>query len=672
MISDIVAPVNDTPEHITYEDGHVFHVKGGQITAEEQACPCGGDEPVHQIRSYREAVPQLQISLTDQCNMGCTYCSFRDRVHADDKPVTMPLEMARRGIAAYADSAVEGDERYGRIDFGLAGETMLVRHVHEEVHRLVEEGLADTPLTVVWNGPMVTNATLSMAPELADTIGPPQDISVDGPKEVHDRVRPYTNDRGGTYDDVRLVLDRVLANHPGMGVSSVLTAYCTDFAMIFRHLYEDIGARNIYMKPVNATHDEDYALNVKTLPDFQRGYAEMVENILSYEPQGILDRLLALNSEDFFMRYFYRVKDRIAQVYRCGAGKSGVYLDTNGRLYPCAHFIGKSGWHIGHATTGIDEAKRQQYLELTVDTREPCRSCSARYVCGGGCYYQAVLANGDIRKPDEVKCDLIRFLTNLAIRLVIHLREHHPDVLDALPSPFGLPREALDLSPDAPYLPMGRLVAADSPQPLPLGGPRRIRGGLAASDGLRAQVQVSGGRFTATVTSDGDPDVIRGVRLWIQPLGSDAFTMRDLAVRRPGDSGHLLKLTRSGAAWLDVPNDRFRRVPYARETWSEADNVDVEWRNGQIRFETDLVAGSANVDSAVGINLFVDLRDGGWTALALHEPFLTLDTTATGHLAVLGPDDSHRGGRRSEHVNAALPAELVPLGRWAGLQGNVC
>jgi radical SAM additional 4Fe4S-binding domain len=289
-----------------------------------------------------------------------------------------------------------------------------------------------------------------MAPELAVRIGPPQDISVDGPREVHDRVRFYTNDRGGTYDDVRSVLDRVLAKHPDMGVSAVLTAYCTDFAMIFRHLFEDIGARNIYMKPVNATHDKDYALNARTLPEFQRGYAEMVEHILDHEPEGILDRLLALNSEDYFMRFFYRVKDRTAQVYRCGAGKSGTYLDTNGRLYPCAHFIGKSGWHIGHAATAVDEAKRQEYLDLAVDTREPCRSCSARYVCGGGCYYQAVLANGDIRQPDAVKCDLIRFLTNLAIRLAVHLRQHHPDVLDALPTPYGIPPASATLPPDRP------------------------------------------------------------------------------------------------------------------------------------------------------------------------------------------------------------------------------
>lgn len=671
MIRDTVQPVDSDPDHITYADGHVFHTLTGEVTSPGKGCGCGDPEPVHQITSYREAVPQLQISLTDACNMGCTYCSFRDRVHADDKPVTMPLEIARRGIAAFRDRVVAEDERYGRIDFGLAGETMLVRHMHEEVHRLIEEGLADTPLAVVWNGPMVTNATLSMSADLAETIGPPQDISIDGPKDVHDRVRFYTNGRGGTYDDVRFVLDKVLAKHPDMGVSSVLTAYCTDFAMIFQHLFEDIGARNLYMKPVNATHDEDYALNVETLPAFERGYAELIEHILSHDAQGILDRLLALNSEDYFMRFFYRVKDRMAQIYRCGAGKSGVYLDTNGRLYPCAHFIGKSGWHIGHASTGIDEAKRQQYLDLAVDTREPCRSCAARYVCGGGCHYQAVLANGDIRDPDPVKCDLIRFLTNLAVRLVVHLRERHPDVLDALPAAYGIDSRAVTMPAETPYAPVGRLRVAESARRIEVGGPGRVRGGLAQASGLTVHLEVAGAHLNAIIRSPEDPDLVEAVRLWVQPLGGEAFTMRDLAVRKPGDSGDLIRLTRAGATKRAASTARFPRVPYEPLQWGAAGGVDLDWQAGEIRVGVQL-GDELTSQALVGLNFFVDLRGGGWTALALHEPFLAVDLSVDGVLTVDGPEDPSTDALPTEVVNGQLPSALVPLGRWTGLQANVC
>ncbi|MEU8926224.1 SPASM domain-containing protein [Kitasatospora sp. NPDC048545] len=669
MISDAIPLSTSDAAHISFADGYVFHVRGGQITAPGEPCPCVGLEAVHQVTAYREAYPQSQLSLTDQCNMACTYCSFRDRVHADGKPVTIPLETVVQGLATHRKRLGEENARYSRIDFGLAGETMLVRHMHEEVQALVEEGLATSPVSVVWAGPMVTNATLSMTAELADRLGPPQDISLDGPKDVHDRVRFYTGDRGGTYDHVRPVLDQVLARHPDMGVSAVLTAYCTDFVAIFRHLFEDVGARNIYMKPVNATHDKDYALNAATLPAFRRGYADLVEHILGQPPEGILARLLALNSEDFFMRYFYRVKDRAAQVYRCGAGKSGTYLDTNGNLYPCAHFIGKSGWHIGHASTGVEDSERSRYLNLVVDDRDGCSTCPSRYVCGGGCYYQAVLANGDITKPDDVKCDLIRFLTDLAVRLVITLREKHPEVLDALPAPYGLTDEALTAPPEADYVPAARLHATSGNEDavLPLVGPGRLRGGLVNPEGLRARLSLDDGHLAVRLDFGGTPSIVRAVRVRLQPLGSGTFTLHDLAAQQwPGEQQ--LSCSRDGAQWLQAPTARFRRVPHPDPIWEDAVDVDLSWTPQQVRLTVPLPA--QELVAELGVNVFVDFEDGGWTALTLHEPFALLDRSRAGVLRLSGPEAPVHPEAAS--VNGRMPAGLTPIGRWAGLQGNTC
>jgi len=680
MIRDEQLTADADPSHLTFSDGHVFHVLGGQITAPGAACPCAGPEPVHQITSYREAYPQLQLSLTDSCNMGCTYCSFRDRVHADGKPVTIPVENVLAGVEAHRRRLVAEDARYSRVDFGLAGETMLVRHMHDQVQAIVAEGLADSPVTVVWAGPMVTNATLSMTPELADRLGAPQDISLDGPREIHDRVRFYTNGRGGTYDHVRSVLDRILARTPDMGVSSVLTAYCTDFTAIFKHLFEEVGARNIYMKPVNATHDKEYALNAATLPAFMRGYQDLVDHILAQPPEGILARLLALNSEDFFMRFFYRVKDRAAQVYRCGAGKSGTYVDTNGNLYPCAHFIGKSGWHIGHVSTGVEESARTQYLDLVVDDRPGCSTCSSRYVCGGGCYYQAVLANDDITSPDQVKCDLIRFLTQLAVRLTVELRERHPDVLDALPSPYGIAAELAQAAPETPYRPLAELLetGGQAAAMTVLGGPGRIRAGLLSSPGLGLHValgaaeQDSPKRMNLTVQLGEQPEHVRSLRLRLEPLGSGEFTLHDLAAGQPGPQAAQLRCDRNGVQILRVPTERFRQVPYPEPVWEDVPRATAAWRQDAVRLELPLGA-LVDTNDLIGFNLLVDFTDGGWTALTLHEPFAVLDPAAVGPLRIAGPEAAAAGTTRPRAaINTVLPDGLIPLSRWAGLQGNTC
>lgn len=671
-------PVRVDADHVRFADGVTFHVREGFIDQNpggDTACGCQRterSEPVFQIQRYREPVPQLQLSLTDACNMGCTYCSFRDRVHADGKPVSMPLDTALRAVDFYKREVADSGTGYGRIDFGLAGETMLVRHMHDQVHRLIEDGLEDTDLAIVWSGPNVTNATLSTSDELAATLGAPQDISLDGPKEVHDRVRFYTNDRGGTYDDVRSVLDKVLAREPGFGVSAVLTAYCTDFAGIFSHLFDEVGVRNIYMKPVNAKHELDYALNAETLPAFQQGYLDLVEHILSHSPQGILDRLLALSPEDYFMRFLYRVKDRTVQVYRCGAAKSGAYVDTNGNLYACAHFIGKSGWAIGNIDSGFDEEKRREFTEMTVDTRPACQGCFARYVCGGGCHYQAVLANNDVSRPDEVKCELIRFMTRLAIRLVDLLRKDYPEVLAALPRPYGLDPDLAAAPPETVYRPTGRLRVSAAPAPVALDHPRRVHGAFRPESPVVLTSRMGGGRLTFDIEG-AQPETVEAVRVWFQPYGEGGLTLGDLTVRGPSNSGVQLRLTRDGAERLETPEARFRRVPYSTESWALAQNIQLEFTDAAMSATIDVrdIAGVGTAPEAetpsLGVNIQVDLRGGGTLALTGYEPFVDLPVDAEGFLELSGPEaDSMSAGEEG------WPTGLLPLGRWAGLQPNVC
>jgi radical SAM protein with 4Fe4S-binding SPASM domain len=453
-----------------------------------------------------------------------------------------------------------------------------------------------------------------------------------------------------------------------MGVSAVLTAYCTDIAGIFSHLYDEVGARNIYMKPVNAPHDADHALNQHTLAAFQAGYLGLVEHILNRSPGEILNRLLALNPEDFFMRFFYRIKDRTIQTYRCGAGKSGAYVDTNGRLYACAHFIGKSGWDIGHIDTGFDEDRRRKFASLTVDTREPCRSCFARYVCGGGCYYQAVLANGDISRPDEVKCELIRFLTRLAIRLVETLRIEHPQVLAALSTPYGLDHALAGAPADTVYRPLGRLRQTSAPAPLALHAPGRVRRGLPLTHDLLLRCSICDRRLTIELSGPAvgagcdQRDSVDAVRIWMQPWGDGQFTLADLQVRTGWNSGRLLRVTADGAAWLDTPDERYRRVPHPQPRWLATPDTRVERDIGVIRVRIDL-GTLPTTTSALGINVFADLASGGEVALARHEPFVGIPLDADGPLELVGPDAAG---------DTDWPEELVPLGRWTGLHANVC
>lgn len=104
-------------------------------------------------------------------------------------------------------------------------------------------------------------------------------------------------------------------------------------------------------------------------------------------------------SEDFIdavknkKKYPYRLFfDVIALVYQkmkviqpCGAGRAMIAVGTDGILYPCQRFMGMSDYSYGDVHSGISGKVRDEFLNTTVENKEKCTTCWAKYLCGGGC-----------------------------------------------------------------------------------------------------------------------------------------------------------------------------------------------------------------------------------------------------------------------------------------------
>lgn len=616
-------------------------------------------------KTYRESIPQLQLSMTDACNMSCSYCSFRSRIGVDGKPVNMDLHVATDAIKLFADEFYKkGNHKYARIDYGLAGEPMLRRHLHSSLYDIIVNEFSKTDTKIVWAGPNVTNATLALDEEVLETLGPPQDISCDGPKEVHDDMRKYNNGKG-TYDDVRKVMEKVLEKHPGFGVSAVLTAKHPNFDEIFLHHYE-LGFRSIYMKPVNLGPDVDYGLNTKTLPIFIEGYTRLFNLIMSQSDEKKLDYLLALNPEDYFMRFFYRIKDRKKLVYRCGAGKSGVYADTNGKLYACAHFIGKTGWDIGDVKNGFNESKRSQFLNLHVDDREPCKSCWARYLCGGGCYYQAALSNGDISKPDEVKCDLIRFLAEQAIRMVGTLAAESPEVLFALPSPILVSDEYLAADKDTIYRPVAQIFSGSS-EAINLVTLDKIKSTLMSKvEPLDIGLQKENTNLHIKLKKN--TNQIKSLGFWFIDLKNELIAIDDVPFLNFHNYGHYYRFEKEfGLSKYNRQLNSVRRVPYEPDVYSEVGQDIFELDRYDFQIELDKVFENYHDLSEIGFNVFIELENGGNISLISHEPFCIIPLQSNGNLSFVNVEIIRE---KSQHFIAARG--MVPYDNLTEIKPNVC
>jgi uncharacterized protein len=107
--------------------------------------------------------------------------------------------------------------------------------------------------------------------------------------------------------------------------------------------------------------------------------------------------------------------------YPCGAGAGYLGVSADGDLAACHRFVGDADGAMGSVREGIDRNAQNEWLASRhVHHQEPCRSCWARYLCGGGCHHE-VLARG------RNSCDYIRGWLHFCIGMYGRLRVQRPD-----------------------------------------------------------------------------------------------------------------------------------------------------------------------------------------------------------------------------------------------------
>jgi len=145
------------------------------------------------------------LTPTIRCNLGCDYC-FQNPLRAGGAGApALDVRMAEAAFAAMADLQVRRGAKVSRILlFGgeplLAENRPLVRHIFR---RGMELGYRFDAVT---NGTELHHYRSFLGPGGLETV----QITLDGPQEVHDRLRPAPGGQG-TYRRIRRNIDLALA-----------------------------------------------------------------------------------------------------------------------------------------------------------------------------------------------------------------------------------------------------------------------------------------------------------------------------------------------------------------------------------------------------------------------------------------------------------------------------
>ena len=353
-------------------------------------------------------VKALCLHIAHDCNLACKYC-FAGEGEYHGRRALMDFDTGRKALDFLA--AHSGARRNLEVDF-FGGEPLMN---FEVVKRLVEYGRSIEEannkrfrFTLTTNGLLLNDDILEFANANMHNLV----LSIDGRKEVHDRMRPLRGSQG-SYDKVlpKLIKAAHSRNQQNYYVRGTYTRYNTDFAADVLHL-ADLGFEQISVEPVVAPDDRDYALRMEDLPTLFEQYDILAKEMIKRSKEG--------RGFNFF--HFMIDLEGGPCVYKrlkgCGSGTEYLAVTPWGDLYPCHQFVGNEEFLMGNVDEGVTRTDlRESFAACNVYSKPECADCFARYYCSGGCAANAWNFTGDVNGNYAIGCELQKKRIECAIML---------------------------------------------------------------------------------------------------------------------------------------------------------------------------------------------------------------------------------------------------------------
>ena len=221
-------------------------------------------------------VKALCLHIAHDCNLACKYC-FAEEGEYHGRRELMSYETGRQALDFLI--ANSGNRRNLEVDF-FGGEPLMNWQVVKDLvaYGREQEKLHDKKFrfTLTTNGVLLDDEVMEFANrEMSNVV-----LSIDGRKEIHDRMRPSRNGKG-SYDLIvpkfqKLAESRKQTNYY---VRGTFTRNNLDFSEDVLHL-ADLGFQQISVEPVVAAPDEPYASRMEDVPaiceEYDKLAAEMV------------------------------------------------------------------------------------------------------------------------------------------------------------------------------------------------------------------------------------------------------------------------------------------------------------------------------------------------------------------------------------------------------------
>ena len=353
-------------------------------------------------------VKALCLHIAHDCNLACQYC-FAEEGEYHGRRALMSFEVGKKALDFLI--ANSGNRRNLEVDF-FGGEPLMN---WQGVKDLVAYGREQEKLhdkkfrfTLTTNGVLLNDEVMEFCNrEMGNVV-----LSIDGRKEVHDKMRPFRKG-AGSYDLIVPKFQQFAESRhqDKYYVRGTFTHYNLDFSEDVLHL-ADLGFKQISVEPVVAEPKEPYAIREEDLPKLFEEYDKLAVEMIRRHKSG----------EDFnFFHFMIDLEGGPCVAKRlsgCGSGTEYLAVTPWGDFYPCHQFVGNEKFLLGNVDEGILNTDiRDEFKCCNVYAKEKCRKCFARFYCSSGCAANAYNFSGDICGAYDIGCELQKKRIECAIMI---------------------------------------------------------------------------------------------------------------------------------------------------------------------------------------------------------------------------------------------------------------
>ena len=370
-------------------------VEDGQLFTEDIYEPF-----VEKFKEKRQTVVKaLCLHIAHDCNLACKYC-FAEEGEYHGRRALMSFEVGKKALDFLV--ANSGNRVNLEVDF-FGGEPLMNWDV---VKQLVAYGRSlEKPnnkkfrFTLTTNGVLLNDEVMEFVnKEMSNVV-----LSLDGRKEVNDRMRPFRTGKG-SYDLIVPKFQKLAEsrNQTNYYIRGTFTRNNLDFSEDVKH-FADLGFKQMSIEPVVGPEEDPYSIREQDLPQIMEEYDKLA---LEY-----IDRYKKGNGFNFF--HFMIDLTQGPCVYKrlsgCGSGTEYLAVTPWGDFYPCHQFVGNEDFLMGNVDEGITKPEiAKEFGNCNVYSKEKCKNCFAKFYCSGGCAANSYNFHGTINDAYDIGCEMQR------------------------------------------------------------------------------------------------------------------------------------------------------------------------------------------------------------------------------------------------------------------------